>query len=113
MSEHDDSYEPHHESSPTDHVLSELQLYGYRPFADEPDGRPLPEGNQVAGAIADIFDALTSRRPYKKAWSFDDAVGEMEKMVVAGKLDGDCVAAIRKHRELITTITERYVDVDA
>jgi hypothetical protein len=58
MSEHDDSYEPHHESSPTDHVLSELQLYGYRPFADEPDGRPLPEGNQVAGAIADIFDAL-------------------------------------------------------
>ena len=58
MSEHDDSYEPHHESSPTDHVLSELQLYGYRPFADEPDGRPLPEGNHVAGAIADVFDAL-------------------------------------------------------
>jgi hypothetical protein len=58
MSEHDDSYEPHHESSPTDHVLHELQLYGYRPFTDEPDGRPLPEGNHVAGAIADIFDAL-------------------------------------------------------
>lgn len=58
MSEHDDSYEPHHRSSPTDHVLHELQLYGYRPFADEPDGRPLPERNHVAGAIADIFDAL-------------------------------------------------------
>ena len=52
MSEHDDSYEPHHESSTTDHVLHELQIYGYRPFADEPDGRPLPEGNHVAGAIA-------------------------------------------------------------
>ena len=63
--------------------------------------------------VADIFDALTSQRPYKKAWSFDDAVGEMEKMVAAGKLDGDCVAAIRKHREAITAITERYVDVDA
>ena len=25
-------------------------------------------------AIADVFDALTSVRPYKKAWSFDDAV---------------------------------------
>ena len=58
MSEQDDSYEPHHASSPTDHVLHELQLYGYRPFADEPDGRPLPEGNHVAGAIADVFDAL-------------------------------------------------------
>jgi len=54
----DDTYEPHHASSPTDHLLSELQLYGYRPFQDEPDPRPLPEGNVVAGTIADIFDAL-------------------------------------------------------
>ena len=36
MDDHDD-FEPHHESSPTDHVLNELQLHGYRPFADEPD----------------------------------------------------------------------------
>ena len=57
MSEHDD-HEPHHASSPPDHVLSELQLYGYRPFTDELDPRPLPEGDHVAGAIADIFDAL-------------------------------------------------------
>lgn len=57
MSEHDD-YEPHHNAAPTDHILQELQLYGYRPFADEPDPRPLPEGAHVAGAIADIFDAL-------------------------------------------------------
>jgi len=54
----DDTFEPHHASSPTDHLLSELQLYGYRPFQDEPDPRPLPEGNVVAGAVADIFDAL-------------------------------------------------------
>jgi hypothetical protein len=57
--EHDDAgYEPPHASSPTDHVLAELQLYGYRPFHDEPDPRPLPEGHVVAGAVADIFDAL-------------------------------------------------------
>lgn len=59
MDEHDD-FEPHHNSSPTDHVLQELQLYGYRPFEDEPDPRPLPEGDRVAGAVADIFDALIS-----------------------------------------------------
>jgi hypothetical protein len=58
MSEHDD-HEPHHESSPTDHVLQELQLYGYRPFEDQPDPRPLPEGRIAAGAISDIFDGLT------------------------------------------------------
>ncbi|TIU14830.1 MAG: hypothetical protein E5W53_30230, partial [Mesorhizobium sp.] len=57
MSEHDDT-EPHHAASPTDHVLTELQLYGWRPYADEPDPRPLPEGDHVAGAVADIFDAL-------------------------------------------------------
>lgn len=45
-------------SSSTEHVLTELQLHGYRPFEDEPDPRPLPEGNMLAGAIADIFDAL-------------------------------------------------------
>lgn len=57
--DHDDTgYEPPHTSSPTDHVLSELQLYGYRPFQDEPDPRPLPEAQTVAGAVSDIFDAL-------------------------------------------------------
>jgi hypothetical protein len=47
-------------ASPTDHVLAELQLYGRRPFQDEPDPRPLPEGRAIGGAVADIFDALVS-----------------------------------------------------
>jgi len=25
-------------------------------------------------AVADVFDALTSNRPYKRAWSFQDAL---------------------------------------
>ena len=59
--DHDDTgFEPPHASSPTDHVLTELQLYGYRPFQDEPDPRPLPEARIVAGAVADIFDALVA-----------------------------------------------------
>ena len=49
-----------HASSPTDHVLTELQLHGYRPFQDEPDPRPLPETGKLIGAIADIFDALVA-----------------------------------------------------
>ncbi|PAP91997.1 DUF2493 domain-containing protein [Mesorhizobium wenxiniae] len=57
MSAHDES-EQHHAASPTDHVLTELQLYGWRPYADDPDPRPLPDGDHVAGAVADIFDAL-------------------------------------------------------
>lgn len=39
----DTEFDPLQGSSPTEHVLTELQLFGYRPFNDEPDPRPLPE----------------------------------------------------------------------
>ena len=53
-------HEPEHEESPTAHLLQELALYGYRPFDDEPDDRPLPDDRQATGAVADIFDAMVS-----------------------------------------------------
>lgn len=56
---HDDAYEPAHSASQTAHALDELQLYGYRPF-DEPDPRPMPDGQRLAVAVADIFDALVA-----------------------------------------------------
>jgi putative two-component system response regulator len=37
---------------------------------------PLP-GRIVA--VADVFDALTQKRPYKAAWSIDDAVAEIDR----------------------------------
>ncbi|MCM2449018.1 DUF2493 domain-containing protein [Agrobacterium vitis] len=61
MNEDDNAgFEAVHTSSPTDHLLTELQLYGWRPYSDEPDPRPLPEGNTVAAAVTDIFDALVA-----------------------------------------------------
>src|SRR5260370_7281122 len=57
--EHNETdHESPYATSPTDHVLTELQLHGYRPFQDELDPRPLPEARIVAAAVADIFDAL-------------------------------------------------------
>ncbi len=53
-------FEPQHETSPTARLLDELQLFGHRPFGDEPDPRPLPEARLVQGAIADVFDAIAS-----------------------------------------------------
>jgi len=52
--------EPHHAESPTASVLTELQLYGHRPFQDEPDARPLPKEHTIRTALADIFDALVA-----------------------------------------------------
>jgi len=54
MTDHAETYA----RSSTAMVLDELQLYGYRPFAGEPDPRPLPEAEALQGALADIFDAL-------------------------------------------------------
>jgi hypothetical protein len=54
----DDAFELHHESSPTDRFIYEMQLYGHRSFQDEPDPRPLPEEPVVQSALTAIFDAL-------------------------------------------------------
>lgn len=59
MIDHDDIEHPH-ASSPTDQILTELQLFGYRPFDDQPDPRPIPEPKIIAGAVTDIFDALVA-----------------------------------------------------
>lgn len=42
------------------HLLEELELYGRRPFEDELDPRPLPEGRLVEAAAADSFDAMVA-----------------------------------------------------
>lgn len=36
-------------------------------------GRAIPQSARIA-AVADVFDALTSERPYKRAWPVEDAV---------------------------------------
>jgi len=54
-------------------------------------------------AVADIFDALTSRRPYKEAWSNDQAFGTL-KQLAGEKLDIDCVNALIEHRAEIERI---------
>lgn len=58
--------------------------------------------------VADIFDALTSKRAYKEAWTMDEALKTMEKMAAEGKLDADCVAVLRANKEEARKIIERF-----
>ncbi|MEI4507375.1 DUF2493 domain-containing protein [Sphingopyxis sp. CCNWLW253] len=46
------------EPGTTAYLLQEMQLFGHRPYEDEPDPRPLPDARLTGGAIADMFDAL-------------------------------------------------------
>lgn len=46
------------EPGSTAYLLQEMQLFGHRPYEDEPDPRPLPDARLAGRAIADMFDAL-------------------------------------------------------
>lgn len=58
-------------------------------------------------AVADVFDALTSTRPYKEAWSNDQAFAYLQSL--AGiKFDRDCVAALVDCRDQVESIQKKF-----
>lgn len=69
-------------------------------------GAEIPIFSRIV-AVADVFDALTSERPYKKAWELEAAVD----FLVAGSgshFDPDCVKAFLDAWEDVLVIRERY-----
>jgi putative two-component system response regulator len=60
-------------------------------------------------AIADVFDALTSNRPYKKAWAIEDAVSFIEQ--TAGKhFDPALITPFKAVLPEIEAIMKRYAE---
>ena len=60
--------------------------------------------------VADIFDALTSSRPYKDGWPVDDAVAELIRMADIGKVDPLCVNALAGSMDGILAIRDRHAE---
>jgi HD-GYP domain-containing protein (c-di-GMP phosphodiesterase class II) len=58
-------------------------------------------------AVADIFDALTSARPYKDAWSNDEAFEALRELA-RNQLDPDCVEALVRCRAEVEAIQARF-----
>ena len=58
-------------------------------------------------AVADVFDALTSQRPYKEAWTNESAF-EWLKQLAGEKLDLDCVNALLDNIEEVEKIQQRF-----
>jgi HD-GYP domain-containing protein (c-di-GMP phosphodiesterase class II) len=69
-------------------------------------GEDIPLESRIV-AVADIFDALTSRRPYKDAWSNNQAFAVLNSFAGA-KLDPDCVAALEQSRAEIEEIQRQF-----
>lgn len=58
-------------------------------------------------AVADVFDALTSHRPYKEAWSNEKAFALL-KQLAGEKLDADCVNALIENRSKVEAIQKQF-----
>ncbi len=71
-------------------------------------GRDIPIEARIV-AVADVFDALTSERPYKKAWRNVEAFAEIERLSHF-KLDPDCVAALLTSQKEILKIQAEFAD---
>ena len=58
-------------------------------------------------AVADVFDALTSQRPYKKAWSNEEAFAKLQSLANV-QLDIECVMALQKNTDAIVDIQKKF-----
>ena len=75
-------------------------------YPDGREGENIPIEARIV-AVADIFDALTSRRPYKPAWSNDDAFALLRQLA-GRKLDAHCVDALIENRDKIEAIQRQF-----
>ena len=60
-------------------------------------------------AIADVFDALTTERPYKKAWTHEDAVALMQSQADR-HFDARLLACFMQRLPDILAVKERYAE---
>jgi HD-GYP domain-containing protein (c-di-GMP phosphodiesterase class II) len=63
-------------------------------------------------AVADVFDALTSPRPYKPTWTNDEAFAWLRKLA-RSKFDEDCVEALIFNAKKVKEIQAQFRDPDA
>lgn len=80
-----------------------------------PDGRPLGKAGEdipIFGritAIADVYDALASRRSYKEAWDESDILAEMEKSS-GNHFEPKLIETFFSVYDVIKSIREKYPD---
>ncbi len=85
------------------------------PGHEGPDGQPLPKkGEEIPlfgriVAVADVYDALCSRRSYKEPWDEDRILKEIHQSS-GSHFDPDVVEAFFSCLEVLKSIANRYPD---
>lgn len=87
-------------------ALTHHEKYDGSGYPQRLAGEEIPLFGRIA-AVADVFDALTSQRPYKQRWQDVAAADEIQRL--AGiHFDPACVAAFMRGWDEILGIHERY-----
>jgi two-component system response regulator RpfG len=87
-------------------ALRHHERYDGSGYPDGLAGEDIPLEARIV-AVADVFDALISPRPYKEAWSIDAALAFIYAQ--RGRLfDPRCVDALVQNRERLDDICARY-----
>lgn len=92
-------------------ALRHHERYDGKGYPDGLAGEDIPLEARIV-TVADIFDALISRRPYKEAWSIARAleyIGEQSGQM----LDPRCVSALMDNLPRLHDICDRYSHVAA
>ena len=104
------------DDSPLLQMAREIALYHHEKwdgtgYPHGLSGTAIPQSARIA-AVADVFDALTSERPYKKAWTVEEAARHMQEN--AGRhFDPEVVEQFVRHLPDIVTIKQSYAEPPA
>ncbi|MFG6469056.1 HD-GYP domain-containing protein [Roseateles sp. BYS87W] len=111
-----------------DHIISDLGLAGdgaalimrqvVSGHHERGDGSGYPRGLVMADipvparivAVADVYDALSSVRPYKAAWDEPACAAELHSQVARGLLDAACVETLLADAAARQHIREQFAD---
>nr|WP_028917691.1 two-component system response regulator [Pseudoxanthomonas sp. J35] len=92
-------------------ALRHHERYDGSGYPDGLAGEAIPLEARIV-AVADVFDALISPRPYKEAWTIDAALAYLYAQ--RGRLfDPECVDALLRGRDRLQQICEQYSTASA
>jgi response regulator RpfG family c-di-GMP phosphodiesterase len=107
----------HHENWDGTGYPGSVDVRTGRPLETNENGAPVPlKGEEIplygrVVAVADVFDALMSRRTYKEAWSEEDVLAEIGNLA-GKKFDPELVEAFFDSIDVLRSIAKRYPDMD-
>jgi len=89
-------------------ALTHHEKWNGKGYPNGISGTDIPVEGRIA-AVADVFDALTSERPYKEAWSVEDAI----HLLLAEKgqhFDPEIVDLFMENKQAILEIKNKYAE---